>query len=88
MAAPSLPSAAANPKAELAGASSKVKQAAEKVGDALPEARKGALAPDVEGQRRKYSSASGAACSIGSYAAVWQVFAGLNESCLLCVPYT
>jgi hypothetical protein len=64
IAAPILPSAAANPQAELAGASSKVKQAAEKVGDALPEARKGALAPDVDGQRRKYNAASGAACGI------------------------
>lgn len=55
MAAPSLPSVAANPAAELAGSAGKVKQAADKVGDALPDARKGALAPDVEGQRRECS---------------------------------
>jgi hypothetical protein len=53
MAAPSLPVAAANPVAELAGPAGKVQQAADKVGDALPGPAKGALAPDVEGQRRE-----------------------------------
>lgn len=68
MAAPSLPSVAANPAAELAGSAGKVKQAADKVGDALPDARKGALAPDVEGQRR---AGTGRAAGVANMKRKW-----------------
>lgn len=60
IAGPSLSSAAAKPQAELSNAAGKAKQAAKEVGDAVPSARKGALAPDAEGQRREYTAV---ACS-------------------------